>query len=189
MLKAEIRTSAYYDSVVLMQLQRNLSTLPNVTEAGVVMGTVANKEVLAQSNLTAPEIQAARPDDLIIVIDATTEEAAIDALAQVDRLLQRKGSRDLGGAATYRPKSLESATQMLPTAGWALISTPGRYAAAVAKEALAAEKHVFLYSDNVLLEDARSCVGDGLAAGYGADPSTWRWDYARDWDGWPRFVC
>jgi len=153
MKKAEIRTSAYYDSVILMQLQRSLSTLPNVNEAGVVMGTVANKDVLAQSNLLTPEIQAARPDDLIIVIDATTEEAATDALAQVDTLLQRKGNRDPGSAGDYRPKSLESATQMLPAAGWTMISTPGRYAADVANDALTAGKHVFLYSDNVSLED------------------------------------
>ncbi|MCB8987884.1 MAG: hypothetical protein H6661_09075 [Ardenticatenaceae bacterium] len=34
-----------------------------------------------------------------------------------------------------------------------LISVPGRYAAAVADEALDLGKHVFLYSDNVALED------------------------------------
>ena len=42
---------------------------------------------------------------------------------------------------------------MLPTAQWVLISVPGRYAAGVARQALSAGKHVFLYSDNVTLED------------------------------------
>src|SRR5205814_2298844 len=53
----------------------------------------------------------------------------------------------------YHPKTLASATQMRPDAHWVLISVPGRYAAGVAKEALRLGKHVFLYSDNVTLED------------------------------------
>ena len=42
---------------------------------------------------------------------------------------------------------------MLPDAGWVLISVPGRYAAAVAHEALDLGKSIFLYSDNVEIED------------------------------------
>jgi len=38
----EIRSGAYYDSVVLMQLQRALADLPSVDDAGVVMATPAN---------------------------------------------------------------------------------------------------------------------------------------------------
>jgi FdrA protein len=34
-----------------------------------------------------------------------------------------------------------------------LVSVPGRYAAGVAREALELGRHVFLYSDNVSLED------------------------------------
>ena len=58
-IKVQIRRGAYYDSVVLMQLQRSLAGLPGVLDAGVVMGTNANKEVLAQSGLLTPEAQAA----------------------------------------------------------------------------------------------------------------------------------
>ena len=43
----EIRQGAYYDSVVLMQLQRALTGLPGVRDAGVVMATPANLELLA----------------------------------------------------------------------------------------------------------------------------------------------
>ena len=152
MVLAEIRPGAYYDSVVLMQLQRALTALPGVEEAGAVMGTEANKDVLAQSDLTTPAVLAAKADDLLIVVRATTETAAQAAIGQIDSLLQRRSS----GSDTpngYRPKSLESATQLLPEAQWVLVSTPGRYAAGVAKEALRLGKHVFLYSDNVTLED------------------------------------
>jgi FdrA protein len=148
--KAQVRSGAYYDSVVLMQLQRSLADLPDVLDAGVVMGTAANKEILAQTGLLAPEAQAATADDLVIVVQAKDGQAAEAALGQVDELLvQRRG----GMEHEYLPKSLESAAQMLPDARWVLISVPGRYAAGVARQALRLGKNVFLYSDNVSLED------------------------------------
>ena len=148
---SEIRRGAYYDSVVLMQLQRELAALPGVEDAGVVMGTDANKDILVQSDLLTPEAQAAGADDLIIVVKAESEDAAREALGQVDALLsQRQTSAAQEG---YRPKSLESAAEMLPDAQWVLVSVAGQYAAGVARQALGLGKHVFLFSDNVSLED------------------------------------
>jgi FdrA protein len=148
--KADVRSGAYYDSVVLMQLQRSLAGLPGILDAGVVMGTGANKDILAQSELLIPEAQAAAADDLVIVVKADSVDEATAALEQVDDLLSQRRS---GVEQDYRPKSLESASGMLPAADWVLVSVPGRYAAGVAREALRLEKNVFLYSDNVSLED------------------------------------
>jgi FdrA protein len=53
----------------------------------------------------------------------------------------------------FLPKSQESAAKLLPDAKWTLISVPGRYAAGVSREALRLGTHVFLYSDNVSLEE------------------------------------
>ncbi len=149
-LRSEIRPGAYYDSVVLMQLQRALAALPGVIDAGVVMATPANLELLAASALLTAEGRQANPDDLLLVIKAETEEAAEAALAQVESLLQQ---RRVGGEAGFRPKSLATALRMLPHAQWVLISAPGRFAAGVARQALALGRHVFLYSDNVSLAD------------------------------------
>jgi FdrA protein len=149
-VKAEVRSGVYYDSVVLMQLQRSLTALPGVLDAGVVMGTDANKELLAQIDLLTPETRAARADDLVIVIRAADDAAAQTTLAQVDGLLAR---RRVAVEMEFRPKSLESAAQMMPDARWVLISVAGRYAAGVARQALRLDKHVFLYSDNVSVED------------------------------------
>ncbi|MBA3530681.1 MAG: acyl-CoA synthetase FdrA [Ardenticatenales bacterium] len=149
-LKVEIRRGAYYDSVVLMQLQRALAALPGVMDAGVVMGTPANKEMLAQSNLLAPDSEGAKADDLLIVIRAADDAASQVALAEVDTLLTRRNSAT---EQEYLPQSLESAARMLPEAQWVLISVAGRYAAGVAREALRRGKNVFLYSDNVPVEE------------------------------------
>ncbi len=147
--KQEVRRGAYYDSVVLMQLQRGLVGLPGVIDAGVVMATPANRDLLAANNLL-PESITASPDDLLIVIKAENESSASEAIDQVDVLLAKKRS---SVSQDFRPRSLSAAAKQLPEANWVLVSVPGRYAAGVAREALDLGKHVFLYSDNVSLED------------------------------------
>ena len=147
--KYDIRVGTYYDSLVLMQLQRGLLELPGVVDAGVVMATQANRELLASNNLL-PNSISTNPDDLLIVVKAESENAATDALGKVDELLARKRS---SLSEDFRPRSLSGALKQLPEANWVLVSVPGRYAAGVAREALELKKHVFLYSDNVSLED------------------------------------
>jgi FdrA protein len=148
--KWNVRAGAYYDSVVLMQLQRGLLELPGVEDAGVVMATQANRDLLAANSLL-PDSISANPDDLLIVVKAETESAATDAIEKVDELLARKKSSVV--SQDFRPRSLSTAVRQLPEANWVLISVPGHYAAEVAREALELGKHVFLYSDNVSLDD------------------------------------
>jgi FdrA protein len=145
----ELRPGVYYDSVVLMQLQRALLELKGVQDAGVVMATQANLELLNDTGLPVEGLDA-RPEDLLIVIKAKSKPTAEAALGEVDTLLTR---RRTAATTSYRPRSLEAATGQLPQAQWVLISVPGRYAAGVTRQALDAGKHVFLYSDNVSLED------------------------------------
>ncbi|MEX1143490.1 MAG: acyl-CoA synthetase FdrA [Anaerolineales bacterium] len=148
--KSQIRPGAYYDSVVLMQLQRNLLKLPGVQDAGVVMATPANMELMADGDLLSAEGKDAKPDDLLIVVRAGTAGDAESALEQVDALLKQ---RQTATAGAFRTRSLAAAAKSLPSAEWVLVSVPGRYAAKVADEALELGKHVFLYSDNVSLEE------------------------------------
>lgn len=145
-----VRAGTYYDSVVLMQLQRGLLGLPGVLDAGVVMATLANRELLASNQLLVDAVSA-RPDDLLIVVKADSEKAADAAIGRVDELLLRRRSTD--ASQEFRPHSLAAAAGLLPEAQWVLVSVPGRYAAAVARDALGLGRHVFLYSDNVSLED------------------------------------
>ena len=117
--KWNVRAGAYYDSVVLMQLQRGLLGLPGVEDAGVVMATQANRELLAANNLL-PDSISANPDDLLIVVKADTENSAMDAIGKVDELLARKKSSRISG--DFRPRSLSAAVKQLPEANWVLIS-------------------------------------------------------------------
>lgn len=161
-IKSEIRSGVYYDSAVLMQLQRSLAGLPGVEDSGVVMGTESNKDLLRHVNLVDAAVEAAKENDLVIVVRAENEAAAADALGKVDELLtRRKSTVD----QKYRPRSLEGANDMMPDSNWVLISVAGRYAAGVAREALRLGKHVFLFSDNVSVEDEISLKKESSSKG------------------------
>jgi FdrA protein len=149
-LHHEIRPGAYADSIVLMQLQSALARLPGVEDAGVVMATAANLELLAANRLLPEPLPETGADDLLIVVRAESDEAGVEALAQVDRLMTRRAAET---GSEYRPKSLRAALEMAPDASWVLISVPGAYAGGVARQALAAGRHVFVYSDNVPLAE------------------------------------
>jgi FdrA protein len=149
-IKSEVRRGVYFDSAKLMLLQRSLTDLAGILDAGVIMGTDSNKELLSHIGLTSPEVVASKPDELVIVVKADDAKSADIALARVDELLAaRKSTLD----QEYLPRSLESAADMLPDANWVIISVAGRYATGVTREALRLGKHVHLFSDNVSVED------------------------------------
>jgi FdrA protein len=147
-----IKPSAYHDSVTLMLVAQAVLKLPGVQDAAVVMGTPANREIIAAAGLLTPEAVGARPDDLLIVIKAEDEASALAALAQADEILAAKAPRAETGAV-QRPKSLAAAIAVKPGVNLAVISIAGRYAAGEAHTALENGLHVLLFSDNVPLED------------------------------------
>jgi len=141
-IRSAIRASAYYDSVTLMRAQQALRVMPGIEEAGVVMGTAANLDLLRQAGLD-PGGLVARPNDLVVVVRGDTEEHAGAALGALDALLAQPAGA--GGAGEgYRPRTVSAAARLLPGASLALISVPGRFAAGAAREALDAGLHVML---------------------------------------------
>jgi FdrA protein len=159
-----VKPSSYFDSVTLMQVQKELAALEGVEEAGAVMGTDANKQLLAQSGLMTPEAQKARPDDLIIAVRGADQALLEAALRKAEELLVRRptGARVEEG---YRPRTLTAALGLMPDANLALISVPGRFAASVAHQALDQNLHVFLFSDNVDIGDEVELKGKALSKG------------------------
>lgn len=164
-LVSAIRPGAYRDSIVLMQLQVALAELPGVEDAGAVMATPESLGLLEASGLLPDPAPEAGPTDLCVVVRAETKEAGEQALDRIGDLLRRESSGAEGG---FRPHSLEAASKLAPDARFALISVPGRYAAGVARQALDLDLHVFLYSDNVGMDDEirlkRSARDAGLLA-------------------------
>lgn len=149
-LVTELRSGAYADSIVLMQLQSDLERLEGVQAAGVVMGTGVNLDLLRASDLLDATGEQAGADDLLVAVRAGSRAQAAAAIGQIDRLMQRRRSSE---SEDYRPRTLESALRLAPDASWVSISIPGRFAGAVTRDALERGCHVFLYSDNVPLEE------------------------------------
>ncbi len=150
-VRSAVRRSAYYDSVTLMQVQQTLRSLPGIAEAGVVMGTGANLDLLRQAGLDPGRVTASA-DDLVVAVRGDTDEHVEAALASLDGLLRARPPSDVADQ-TYRPRTVSAAARLLPGANLALISVPGRFAAGVAREACEAGLHVMLFSDNVPVED------------------------------------
>lgn len=161
-LRYLVRPGAYHDSIVLMQLRVALSELPGVRDAGAVMGSGGNLDLLRDGGLLPGDLEETAADDLLVVVRADDTDAAEAALSRVDELLAR---RRVESDRELRPRSLASALRTLPEARWVSISVPGRYAADLAREALDRDRHVFLFSDHVELEDEVALKKSAAAAG------------------------
>lgn len=143
-----IRKNQYYDSVFLMRVAKTLLEEAGVRQCAVLMATDANKERLVEIGFSAPEVVGATPNDLVIGILADDASLIDRLLGEMDtRLTSIPGVEKL---STYR--SIEDANAAYPQSNLVVISVPGAYAAREARTALEQGKHVFLFSDNVPLE-------------------------------------
>lgn len=143
----DIRKNTYLDSVSLMSMSTKANAVEGVSQAFLAMATPMNKEVLANLDIVDPEIEAAKPSDLMIIVDADDErmEAAIEA---VEDILARKNTSG-ASAAEIRYRTLDAAFTQVPETNLVLISVNGAFAAREARKALVAGKHVMIFSDNV----------------------------------------
>jgi succinyl-CoA synthetase alpha subunit len=136
----------------LLQVSAEVSGVPGVEDAALVMGTDLNRDVLRDSGLLIGDAVSAGPNDLVIAVRAVDELTIERALNEADLVLAGRRSRVQAAARTL-PRSLRSAHRESPQANLAVISVPGPYAAGEARQALSQGLHVFLFSDNVPLED------------------------------------
>ena len=150
-VKTLIKVSEYHDSVSLMLVARELSKQNGVKDAAVVMGTEANKSILADADLLTDDAKAASPNDLVIAVSSENDSAADAALQKAEILLKQKTASAQTGE--FKPKTIRGALSAHADANVAVISVAGRYAADEAWEALSRGLHVLLFSDNVSLED------------------------------------
>ena len=139
----------YKDSVSLMTVSAQVTAIPGIEAASVVMASATNVDNLAQAGLGTFEV---RPNDLVVAV-AGTEEACEEAIALADKLLSAApGGGDDETAAAAPTTSIQMAVGKDPALNLALISVPGDYAAAEAMKALRLGLDVMIFSDNVTPE-------------------------------------
>ncbi len=152
MIKGIIRKGEYYDSVTLMRVAKEINKMQGIEDSSVVMGTKENLAILKNAGMLIAELENAGDTDLLIVVKATTENYANEAIDGVATFLKEmRNSKDTG--ENFAPKSFDSALAVLPDANLSLISIAGKYATAEALKAIENNMHVMIFSDNVSIED------------------------------------
>lgn len=144
----------YRDSVSLMKISENVSRLAGVAQASAVMATPANLELLREAGLLDGDV-AARPNEVLIAVEAVDEAALVAALDATEAELRRApgGNSGAGALSSEPPRSQEMALDDLVGANLALVATPGPFAAAEAWKALRLGMNTMVFSDNVSVED------------------------------------
>lgn len=150
-IKGIIKKGAYFDSVSLMMIAKQVNELEGILDSTVVMGTYENKSILKSAGLLIPEFEDTDDTDLLIVVKAENSRVADDAMERINKLLVEKKSPGKE-KEDYIPKSFEGALKLMPDANLSLISVAGRYAYDEAMKALKKNLHVMIFSDNVPLE-------------------------------------
>ena len=137
----------YYDSVMLMKLAGELGKTDGIIQLSVGMGTPLNKDTMNDLGILLAEGKEASPNDLIIAVEAASGSVA-EQLREtyLKRLTQTRGT----GKNEYA--SLDTMGRYVKDRNLAVISLAGNFAGAEAKKALKMGMDVFMFSDNVPIE-------------------------------------
>ena len=153
MLKTIVKKGSYHDSVVLMLLTNQISTIEGVKKVSIMMATPANKDIYRQSGLSTEELEGASANDMVVVADVD-DEGILDVIMQeVEEFFKKQSTSESEKKGAESVKSWDKALKKLPDANLAVISIPGAYEALEADRALDERMNVFMFSDNVTLED------------------------------------
>lgn len=145
-----IKKNHYQDSMKLMQISQKLSSLNGVKQAAAIMATEANLLMLKVAGLIAKLPESAGANDLIIAVEAKSQELGDEAISQLETLL---APADVGNTSNVIYKTLETASNALPGANIAVVSVPGEYAKFEVAKAITKGMHTFLFSDNLSIEE------------------------------------
>ncbi|MGI6777062.1 MAG: acyl-CoA synthetase FdrA [Acetivibrionales bacterium] len=151
MIKTVVRANNYMDSIFLMNASKEVMQVKGVKDAVLIMGTEMNKTVLADFGGLTDEAKSAGTNDLIISLDIEDESLVNEVISCLDRILNKKEKHIEKQEFSYQ--SFKKALSAMPEANLAVISVPGEYAAQEAMTALEHNMNVFIFSDNVPLED------------------------------------
>jgi FdrA protein len=161
----EVRRATYFDSMVLMRISRQIAGLPGVEEAGLFIGTPANKDILREAGILGPDGDKAESGDLILALRATDNVAGEAALVEARRLLDQPRISGPSSSRVGSSRTIRAAVHAMPNANLALISVPGHFAAAEARKALRCGLHVMIFSDNVPVEEEAALKRDARDLG------------------------
>lgn len=166
----------YRDSVALLRLAADLRERDGIEDAVVVMATPANLRQAHEAGFDIEPATTASPNDLFVGVVGSVSSCEGALVWLVSALRDPAGAAGRGGPVAERITTLRGAvrsTGRAPETGRAdsartevaAISVPGAYAAAEARKALQCGMHVFLFSDNVTVDDEVELKTFGASSG------------------------
>lgn len=160
MKKVIVKKNRYVDSVSLMSVGDKVKAIDGVEGAEVNMATAANLEILADLQYTVPAGVTA--NDLVIAVTGSSEEKLEAAIKLINDILDHKNGS--GDSVVYH--KLDEIDLKADGYDLAQISLPGEYAYDEAKKALDMGLDVFIFSDNVPMEQEKALKEYGLKTGH-----------------------
>jgi FdrA protein len=148
MKKIVLKKNRYVDSVSLMSIGDRVKQLDGVHEAEVYMGTPANMEILTELGFELPDNISS--NDLVIAVNCETKDQVEKSLKLIDDILNHRVD---GCENTTIYRSLDEIDLEKDSYDLVQISLPGEYAVEEARRAINKGLDVFIFSDNVSLED------------------------------------
>ena len=165
MLKTVVKKGSYHDSVVLMLLTNQISTIEGVKKVSIMMATPSNKDIFKAGGLETEELLAATANDMVVVADIDDDSILDTIMDEVEVFFQKQSTANESKKGAESVKSWDGALKKLPEANLAVISIPGAYAALEADRALDEGLNVFMFSDNVTIEDEKKLKEKAHAKG------------------------
>ena len=151
-IAVKVFPDTYVDSVRQLQGMRAMREIDGVDWASAAMATPANLGTLHSEGVEGADIEGAGANDFFLVARGSSDDAVTNALAAGEAAVRSDAADSDAGHRDVTVRSLRDAVRRQGDSNVAVISVPGDYAALAAYEALAADLHVLLFSDNVPLD-------------------------------------
>ncbi|MDP2437053.1 MAG: acyl-CoA synthetase FdrA [archaeon] len=162
-LKFVVVKDTYRNSVELMTVSEDTKKIAGVADASVMMATDANLELLVNAGFIPaadPMLQSVSPADLLICIKIEPQQDSTKIADEVQKfvLSNKPKAKKAGGpeedpAVSIREGFARASEVSAEANKLVLVSVPGEFATAEALKALKNDASVFLFSNNVELED------------------------------------
>lgn len=164
-ISVKLFPDTYVDSVVQLRGMRAMREVDDVEWASAAMATPANLETLRDEGVDPADVEGAGPNDFFIVVRAPDDQVVARALAAGEEAVLGTGTAPEDTGRAEPPRTLRGALHAQGQSNVAVISVPGDYAALAAHQALSADLHVLLFSDNVPLEKEIALKDHALSRG------------------------
>jgi FdrA protein len=158
MKKVFVNKKRYVDSVSLMSAAARVSELLGVENIEIGMATVINHNFLTELGYQLPE--DITPDDLVVCVTAENEESCDKAIQAAMDIINRKNVASVSSFTSLDDPNLKAETYDL-----CQISLPGEYVFEEAKKAIDKGLDLFIFSDNVSLDEERKLKEYGRLKG------------------------